>query len=200
MKLVLASVVIYVVYMVGMVGVYLFSMPGAEATNLAGSERYRNTIFIAIYYLFFLFSLTLISTVENRKKGWIYLVGLYASLFIIWAGEGEEPFPVIFTNTVDEGRTWFEEVMESKNVPVGASYLVCSSTDEYARYIYHLCRYFLWSDHSSYMVVTDRAQLDKYAGEFEYILLYDNDNPIIQEWVNEHYPEQEGKSVIVNMN
>ena len=34
----------------------------------------------------------------------------------------------------------------------------------------------------------------------DYILLYDQENDIINEWVQENYPEQYGNSVIVNWN
>lgn len=191
----------YITYMIGMAGMYLFSMPGEEATNLAGNERYRGTIFVAIYYLLFAFSLKIISSIENIRKNWICVMGVYVTLFVVWAGEGDKPFPIIFRDTVDEERIWLEEVMEDYELPVGASYLIYAKGNPTSRYLHHMCRYFLWSDNVTYVDVemTSVIQFDEKAANFEYILLHDNDNAYIQEWVQEKYPEQVGKSVIENL-
>lgn len=55
LKIVCVCVALYITYMIGTAGMYLFSMPEGEAANLAAIGRYRGTIFIAIYYILFLF-------------------------------------------------------------------------------------------------------------------------------------------------
>lgn len=195
-KLVLTSVVIYITYMVGVAGMYLFSMPGGAAAYLAGSERYRSTIFIAIYYLFLLFSLGIISSVESIKKSWVYPVGIYAALLIVWAGEGEAPFPTLNKGMKDQGRAWADELVKDMELPSGSSYLVCVPANNRG-YMLNVCRYVLWTDNIMGLTVEDKSELSACAGSCEYILCYDDDNPVIQEWVSENYPEQQGKKVIV---
>lgn len=196
-RIVLACAVIYVTYMVGTAGMYLFSMPGGEATSLAGIGRYRNTIFIAIYYLFLLFSMVIISSIEDIKKCWSYMAGIYAALFIVWGGEGGKFFPTIFEYTPDETRCWMEQVVEEYGLPSGASYLICGLDAGEGDFMWHLCHYGLWSDNVLWLSVTEKSQLDENAGNFEYILVKDGDNPYIQEWIEEKYPKQKGKPVIV---
>lgn len=196
LKVVLVCTVIYITYMAGTAAMYLFSMPSGEAENLAGVSRYRSTVFIAIYYLFLLFSMVIISSIESMRRDWFCLVGIYAALFIVWGRENGEPFPTIFDYTPDGTRGWIEEVIEEYNVPSGSSCLILAPDANTAGFMWGLCNYILWSDNVSAMVITEKLQLDESAGSFQYIFLRDVDNPLIQEWVKENYPEQEGESVI----
>lgn len=154
------------------------------------------TIFIAIYYLFLLFSMVIISSIEDIKKCWIYMAGIYAALFIVWGKEGGKLFPTFFEYTPDETRSWMEQVVDEYGVPSGASYLICASEAGEGDFLWHLCHYDLWSDNVSWLTITEKSQLDENAGSFQYIFLRDVDNPLIQEWVKENYPDQEGESVI----
>ncbi len=194
-KLVFLSVFMYVTYMIGTACMYLFSMPGEEAKNLSDINRYRNSIFIAIYYLIVLFSIQILSSIEDKKKKWIYLSGIYLALFVIWRGEqGGGKVPVIFNNYIDGTRTRVEQTIKENNVPESASYLICVP-ERSAGYIYHMCRYILWSCDISPRTITEKPQLED-SGNYEYILIFDGENQVVQDWVKENYPEQEGKSVI----
>ncbi|RKI60627.1 hypothetical protein D7V86_08480 [bacterium D16-51] len=64
-----ASVFLYLTYMAGMLFMYLFSMPGGEAEMLAGSDRYRKTIFIAIYYFASVMVLQYIPDIGKNYRG-----------------------------------------------------------------------------------------------------------------------------------
>lgn len=199
LRLILASAIIYVTYMIGIAGMYLFSMPGGEAVNLSGFGRYRCTVFIAIYYLFLLFSMSIISSIEDIKKGWGYLAGIYLALLIVWGTENVKPFPTISEYKEDELRAWIEQVAKDYGVPSGASYLVCAPDAREVDFMWYQCRYVLWSDNVSSITITDKSQLDENAGNFDYILVKDRDNAYIQEWVEENYPQQKGASVIANV-
>ena len=125
--IILGSASIYITYMLGMAGMYLISMPAGEAENLSGAVRYRNTIFIAIYYILSLFLLTMISSIEHTKKKRIYLAGTYMMLLIVWgAGIGSYSFPTIFRNElVSDRRDWVEKAVHDNNIPSGSSYIIC---------------------------------------------------------------------------
>lgn len=45
------------------------------------------------------------------------------------------------------------------------------------------------------IVVTEESQLDM-AGDYEFLILFDDDNPVIEAWVREHYPEKAGEKAI----
>lgn len=204
LKLVLVSIFMYATYMTGVAFMYLFSMPGGEALSVSGISRYRNTVFIAIYYLLFAFSLELLSTIEEMKKGWIYIAGIFLVLLLVWRGERDgEKFPTVFRNQqLIEPRLHLEQMIEENDLPSGASYMLFAPEESitYIDYIYLLCRYFLWPDNISYRQISEKSQLAD-AANYEYILLYDEEYPagqypVFREWVKENYPEQEGKSVI----
>lgn len=50
-----------------MLGMYLFSMPGEEATILAGSDRYVKTILIAILYVAVIVFMKILTELNMRK-------------------------------------------------------------------------------------------------------------------------------------
>lgn len=194
-KLFFSSVFLYITYMIGIAFMYLFSMPGQEARDLAGIDRYRKTIFIAIYYLIMLFSLILVSSVKNIKKGWGYLIGIYLPL-IIWMGEWRgESLPVIFHTDSKGMRLGIEQIIEENQIPSESSYMICVSTDNVASYVHYLCRYLLWSDNISVRVISEESQFSD-VENYHYVLIYDKDNKLIQNWIEDSYPDQQGKLAI----
>lgn len=181
--------------MIGIAFMYLFSMPGQEAQDLAGIDRYRKTIFIAIYYLLMLFSLTLVSSIKNIKNGWGYLIGIYLPL-IIWLGEWSgKPFPIIFNSASEGMRNEIEQVIEENQIPSESSYMICVSSEEFVGYVYYLCRYLLWTNDVSVRVVSEGSQFSD-VENYRYVLIYDKDNKLIQDWIEDNYPDQQGKLAI----
>lgn len=197
-KLFVTTVAIYVSYMIGMGLMYLFSMPGAEATNLAGIGRYRRTIFTAIYYLLLLFSLKTISVIEDRKKRWFYLAAVYAMLIVNWRVE-KGAFTTIFakssSDTRLDTRLWIQQAIDDYRVPDRGCYLICVSPDDMGGYMYFVCRYILSSKNVTYRVITESSQLDD-AGNYDYMFIHDEENEIIREWTESNYPHQIENSVI----
>ncbi len=195
MKLVFSSVFLYITYMIGIAFMYLFSMPIQEAQGLAGIDRYRKTIFIAVYYLLMLFSLILVSSIESIKKGWRYLLGIYLPL-IIWIGEWRgKPFPIIFNSGSEGMRIEIEQVIKENQVPNESSCIVCVSSEDFVGYVYYLCRYLLWTEDISTRVISDASQFSD-VENYQYVLIYDKDNKLIQDWIKNNYPNQEGKVAI----
>ena len=77
------SFVLYVTYMIGMLGMYLFSMPGGESGNLAGIGRYTKTILIAILYLNMVPAVVMISDLpEKRIKTVCSTACVFISFFV----------------------------------------------------------------------------------------------------------------------
>ena len=193
-KMVSASAGVYVLYMVGVFFMYLFSMPEPEAVKLAGITRYVKTVYIAIYYLVILMSVSMISAVESGKKKWICTVVAFAMMIVSWRGT-EGKFPTIFEATSAKQRIWFEQAIKDNNVENGSSYIICTSQNN-AGYAYYLCKYLLSSSDISTRTVSEPSQLEDTEG-YKYMFLYDSENEMIQEWVKENYPEQAGNQVII---
>lgn len=194
LKTAAAAIVLYVLYMVGVFFMYLFSMPEQEAAGLASIARYRKTIFIAMYYLLLLMTLVMISSVGKAKKTWICILAAFAVLVINWRTENGS-FSTIFESNSAGERLWIEQAAENYQVESGSSYVICIPKED-AGYAYYLCKYLLYSTDISARVITDAAQLED-VGEYRYMFVLDARNEIIQKWVEEKYPDQAGNSVIV---
>lgn len=141
------------------------------------------------------------SSIEDIRKFCLYPVAMFAVLILAWAREGNKPFPTVFDYTVTEERVWLDQVIDENEILIdnGVSYLICAPTVGEGDCLCHMCRYVFWSENVLDITVIDTNQLDANAENFEYILLYDDDNLYIQEWVKENYPDQIGKTVIVNI-
>ncbi len=197
LKTVTAACGLYITYMVGIFLIYLFSMPGGEATGLAGIERYRSTVFVAVYYLLMVMSLMTVSTIGNRRKEWVYLVTVFTVLVVIWRG-GNGKFDTVFADSREYSvseRLWLQQAISKNRVMEGKNYIMCISPGQNSGYIYYLSRYLLYPNHVSVRIVQERSQMDDFQG-YDYIFVCDEENEVIKEWITEKYPEQEGKSVI----
>lgn len=194
-----ASAFLYLTYMIGMLFMYLFSMPGGEATTLASSGRYRQTIFVAIYYLITVMVVQCISEIEKNYQRRVYGIVMLVGLTALWRVQSGR-FVTFFTlNNPQERlwlqeRLWFENAIRENSVASNQSYAVCIPSED-SGYAYYLCRYLLYSDNISVRVVTEKAQTEEFKN-YNYIFFYDNGNEILNDWVEAEYPDQVGRTVI----
>lgn len=196
LRLLLCVVGMYVVYTIGMVGMYVFSMPLTEA--FGSMERYMKTIDIAIYYLFVCYGSMLLS---RMGRSWLHgAVGaVMASLLVVtwWVGTGG--FCHIFRQNNPESLAYREDriklqtLLEEYEVPAECSYLLC--IPEYNSYEYFLCQYLLDSSIIHNPKITDASQLED-AQFYQNMVILEEGNPIIDTWIQENYPEQAGQRVI----
>ncbi len=194
-KAILFSVAVYVTYQVGMLGMYLFSMPGKEATALAGSDRYVKTILIAILYVAVILFMKILAELNMRKYAsvaaaavmfvlpFVYMQLSMGAVRFVWQG-----------NDSSVTRDWMEQTRNEYAVPDGESYCVLIQDESSRTYVYFLGKYLFQSDDVTTMVVTDRDDL--YSIDAKYIFVYDSENTVIQDWIRDNYPDQAGKVVI----
>lgn len=194
LKVVSGAVVLYILYMLGIFLMYLFSMPGGEATRLAGIGRYQKTIFIAIYYLMLLTSLVFLSKIDGRKKEWLGLFAALAMIVMNWRGVMGNFSNVFTPDEYTSERFWFQQAIRENKVQDGKKYIVCIPRKDQG-YAFYLCKYLLYSNDISVRIIEENGQMDDFL-EYDYIFVYDKENEYIYEWVNEKYSEQLGNSVI----
>ena len=118
-------------------------------------------------------------------------------MIVSWRGP-DGKFPTIFETNSAKQRLWIEQAVKDYSVENGSSYIICTSESN-AGYAYYLCKYLLCSTDITTRVVSEPSQLEDTEG-YKYMFLYDSENEIIQEWVKENYPEQEGNRVIILTN
>lgn len=141
---VLVCAVMYVVYSIGIVGMYIFSMPLEEALNLAGITRYRRSMLIWIYgmlYASMFFSLTQPSGVFAAKKpaaaaagavllaclvtGWYFTNSHYNRLVTLADGYRCEEL---------EMRQELEAIITAEHIQGGGRYILCLPPDQSGSY------------------------------------------------------------------
>lgn len=187
--------VLMLLYYAGICGMYLFSMPTEEAMRLAAIERYMKTLDIALFYLLTIFSLQLLSagktvTVTALCSIALVCLSLWQYQFLYKA------FPVCFTKGRGEEREMFNAVLEEYGVQPGSSYMICK--EGYLDYHFFLCRYYLDSTPLC-IQVEEPAQLEA-AEDYDVLINFDTENPIIAQWIEENYPQFQGEQVVYMYN
>ena len=191
--LVCFAVMMYVLYGAGMMGMFVFSMPRIAALALECIDRYTKTVDVAIGYLLAAYSLYLISAIDNRRMSVMtnVLFLLMAGIWHIQLGEQYHIFKLPAGSSV---RTEIESPIEEYGVQKGYSYLVCSREDHYDM-PYFIWKYQMDTMHVKQIVVEQESQME-IEKDYDYVIVLDENNAIIQSWVEAHYPDQAGKRVI----
>lgn len=190
------SAVMYFFYQVGMLAMYVFSMPIGEALTLASVERYTKTILTAILYLNMIPAMLLLSSDDNGKNGcWISAAGIIVGLLgfmVLTLGR----ISLAVQRPCDSTeRSWVEAARETYEVPMYESYCMLIPEGDYG-YAYFLLRYMFQTTDVSTRIMDQAEDMESAIGE-RYIFVYDRDNEVVNAWIIENYPEQYGNDVIV---
>jgi len=184
---------LYLVYIIGIIAMYIFSMPQGEAASLAGISRYIHTIDIAVYYALIIYCLNLISSIEKKVLSRV-LTGILTALIVGVCFTYFGSFKTIFDRPDLTQRTKLESVMNEYSAYGYPSYYICLPEED-AGYSVYLGRYLLQTPAVGTAIIQTSAQMDE-AKNFSVVLILDEENTIIHSWVAQNYPEQSGASAI----
>ena len=199
LRLLAWSAGLYVVYVIGIMGMYLFSMPLEEALSVGSLSRYAKTLDIALYYLMACCAVSVLSRTEEKRLRAAAGTVLVVLMVGTW-GTQLGSFKTIFEQSrVDlhnsiQRRLDFEEVLAEYGVPAESSYFICIPEEDYG-YIYFLCKYLMDSANLDAVLIREEAQLEQ-AREYEFFINLDEDNPVIQKWLEENFPGMADKQVL----
>lgn len=189
------SLILYAAYQLGMLAMYLFSMPGWEATHLASIDRYTKTILIAVLYLNMVPAVKLISVLRKKKAMTaIAAVCTFSSFFVgMYLATGS--IRTVVQNKINASeRNWIEAASTKYGVPMYESYCILIPSSD-AGYAHYLGKYIFQSNDVAAPVVESEENLNEITSK--YIFVYDQDNEIIKNWIAANYPEQAGNEVII---
>lgn len=175
LKVFAACAAMYTLYTIGLLGMYLISMPRQEALVLAGFDRYRKSMLIwihAMIYLSILFSISRILPSLIEKKWVKYAVAGTALtvLFGAWCVYGWKPYGI--KTIVDDYRCEelsmrieLEELLQQENIESGGRYQLVlpkgRDSDYYRLFYGYLLSYLTYS---ADVTVTNGADADIDAG------------------------------------
>lgn len=185
---------VYILYMIGLLGMYIFSMP--TYGGIAGAERYQMSVFTALVYLCGIFMLYLLSEIESRKA----FAGVYAivlAAFIVFWNVSCGGFAHIFTLTGDTTeRMWLQNAKEEYDIPEESSYLIFTESPENS-YLFYVGKYLFNSCEITSLHITSPEALEDIP-QREYILVQDTENELVQQWLHENFPDWQGDELIIN--
>lgn len=156
----------YVAYEIGMLGMYIFSMPRAEALALAAYDRYHLTVLIFLTGLLTAYVLNGPAGEEKRKR-WVTAAGIAVTVALQFIIVPFEPANIQRGYTSDSLRYQLETIAKEKQLEHGSSYVIIQSKEK--------------SGYGKY--------LGRYLFESEQILCVNNNNlDLIQDtWQNYEY-------------
>lgn len=195
-----ACICLYIVYQMGMIGMYLFSMDTVEALNLGGIVRYSRTAVIAVMYVYTVLSLKTVSDLRMEHAFSSMAVALllpasFCAFLFLSAGRVKSALLYTPSSGGPKERLWLEAAAENYGVPRGQSCCILIPQQD-SGYAYFLGRYTLRSDAVSTLVADEENKLDDIQSD--YIFIYDEDNEIVENWILKNYPEQAGEKVIIS--
>lgn len=203
LKISASALGIYAVYSLSVLGMYIFSMSGSG--ELQSVERYLRTGDITAYYLLTIGAVQTLDRMGKRQHyaiaGAVLLAICASSIFLQETGRLGYSFvssTAQARKAAEVRRAQIEEPAWEHGVEKRKSYLLCVSAEEDSdpsRFPSYVWKYNMESGRVNQLTVTEAEDLAE-ERNYDYLIILDTDNPIIQQWVQQHYPDQVGKQVI----
>ena len=190
----LVMTVSYIVYQIGTIAMFLFSMPQDEAVTLAGYGRYHQSI---LTFLGGLLLLDFILALEEPSSGQFLQLSL-SVLCCIALYVTVKPDFSFFTKQHLEGTTreQFDRLFEDYDVLPYCRYAIIVSQDrEDYGYLHYLSNYRLGSQEHEILTDSQLETADWII--FDYILFF-NETDVTRAFLAEHYPDV--VDPVVNLN
>lgn len=178
-KIILILTLIFFLYLIGTIGMYIFSMPLSEAKNLATIGRYINTILIFIYGVLSIECIKIIAEYEKNKILNILVSILIISSIIVINITSFNKFSIIYEEQNNiKTRQKLETIIKENNLDNSKKYVIC--IPKYDKdYTCFLAKYLLLTKNITTIVVKNTSQLDKYKKDYYIINLDENNKNII---------------------
>ena len=184
--------VTWVVYGISLMAMYVTSMSAQAALELQSADRYIRVWEMMAYFLLAVYTLDLMGRV--KKEGLISLV-LTGAMAALWLGYYGTPMTIARDQRNSPAlRLRYEAPIWEYGVERWHSYLICAE-DDVLWYPAFLWGYHLDSDRFLQIKVTDESQM-AVEKDYDYIVILDENNPVIENWVAKTYPDQLGRTVI----
>ncbi|MDO4493931.1 MAG: glycosyltransferase family 39 protein [Clostridia bacterium] len=187
---------LYFVYSVGLLGMFLFSMPEGEALNLAGGERYINTVVAVLAYLLFALLLRTVAECETRRFLRMGLCLVSVGFTFLMLNKGHAIGTSAFRAIYNEDRIWLNLIVKENGLTErDAGGYTLLTPEKFDR---NMLQYVFMTDRCSVKKI-DTAETTLTPGQcYGTILVRDPEDPEIKAWVAQYFPGSVGKSVIVN--
>ncbi len=179
-------VLIYLIYQVGMLSMYLFSMPNEEASYLAGYDRYHKSILIFIVYMLCVELIYINNSIGAgiRSK---YAMQVISTIMVLNFFLTLSPSIDLYKkqNLENSIREKYDNLVSNYAIPKNSSYIVVIK-DWNPGYVYFLSRYLLYSTEINVITEKDLNNLDGKLYDYEYLILLDT-SEITTDYINQKF-------------
>ena len=183
---------IYLFYVIGIILMYIFSMPLNEAIVLASISRYYRTILIFIYTILGAYIVKLISK-NNIKNVVMASIILICMINLVNVASLDKYGNIFNIAKEDSIREEVENTIEINNLDNEKDYIICISSSD-SGYRYYLYKYLLFKDIG--VIIVKNNDDTKYFDNYDYIINNDRENEIINEWLDLNYSNQKTNEII----
>lgn len=169
----LLAVAAYVLYQTGVLGMYLFSMPGDEALTLAGYSRYHQTIVLFIAGLMLIETLQEFDTPKDSSGGSLAKIGTLLATLVLSFYMISPNFSSFHKQRLENTERYkFDQMIAQYNLPARASYLILTSKDrnDYG-YLFYLSRYLLSPSALEILPETELDTIDPFV--YDYVIAFE---------------------------
>lgn len=185
---------IFISYLIGLIGMYIFSMPLNEA--LAAIERYEKTMFIFMYLFFIIEIIKLLNNFEYKKiKDSICIIAIICLIILVNISSFKQYKSIFSIEYNKANRDKLESIVKENNLTGQNKYLIAIKKDDFG-YNYHLLEYLTFTSKPQTLIVKDSSILDKYKDKYDYLINLDTENEILRNWIQENYQGQENKNLV----
>lgn len=182
----------WVVYAVSLMTMYVTSMSLQGALELQSADRYVRVWEILAYGLVAVYALELTGKVSRER---LVSLLLTAAMTVLWLGYYGGPMNIARDQRNSSVlRRKYESPIWEYGVAKERSYLICAE-DDVLWYPAFLWGYHLDSNQILQIKVTEESQMEA-EKNYDYVVILDQNNPVIEAWVAKTYPEQVGRAVI----
>lgn len=199
------AIALYAGWIAGLFGTYVYSMPTSEALVLAAFSRYQGTILVAILLWMGAYAAQLLSALGHPFELSLTGVLVLGALLCVNRWDGKYPNNIFITRDNRPGsqniRFRLEQTIEEYEMQPGVRRVICYPSDDH-RLFFYLGKYLLGDNNTICLTINEENVyvLEKGVqgdGAYENIVNYDPENEVLEQWIEENYPEQKGKEVIV---
>ena len=195
-RLLIYAMVSYLLYQIGSLGMYLFTMPTSEAINLASFDRYHATIKIFIAGLAVLSMVRGVGSLPEKKNQYKNLAVFCAAVMLCFSLKPnfqnykvKEDNSAHIRYTLDSILCQHEVLPERKYL-----YLVESGYKDYG-YLIFLSRYLLSAEDSSYGAASNIEEYERWK-YYDYLITLTDDEEALS-WLKERY-DTDSPVVVLN--
>lgn len=172
-KTLLLAVCAYVLYQIGTLGMYLFSMHGDEAMTLAGYSRYHHTIVLFVVGLILMETIQGISVMKETSLRNLVQIGTLLAVLVLSYYVIDPNFSSFHKQQLENtDRLKFDQLIEQYQIPSGADYLILTSEDRNdSGYLFFMSQYLLSSHTVAVQPGKDLNTID--LSQYNYIIVFE---------------------------